>query len=106
MKDEDWQYHFECKEGEFGVLPFLSFSTNAEGIEAERKLDLFTKEVLIPLCVKTKAVVICNPTSACSLGMSFGKAARFLAPTFEGYAAFNFSCSRFFPEPEGFVCFL
>jgi hypothetical protein len=78
---------------EIGVLPFLSFSTDAEGMEAERNLDVFVKEVLIPLCIKTSAVVICTPTKACSLGMSFGKAASFLAPTYEGYSAFEFRLS-------------
>ncbi len=91
----EWQKYIKCSvDGEVGVLPFLSFSTTAEGVEAEQKLDVFTKEVLIPLCIKTSAVVICTPTKACSLGMSFGKAASFLAPTFEGYSLFDSSqCS-------------
>ena len=62
-----------------GVVPFLSFATNGEGMDAERSLDIFTQRVLIPLVVKTNAVVICTPTRACSLGMSFGKAASFLS---------------------------
>jgi hypothetical protein len=86
MKTAEWEEFIECTANrEFGVLPFLSFSTNSEGIKAEQKLDLFTKEVLIPLCIKTNAIVICTPTRACSLGMSFGKAASFLAPTYDGY---------------------
>jgi hypothetical protein len=51
----DWRKYVDC---ENGVLPFLSFSTNSEGIEAERNLDIFTQKVLIPLCVKTNAIVI------------------------------------------------
>jgi hypothetical protein len=88
MKEFDWRKYINCTDGELGVLPFLSFSTNSEGIEAERNLDIFTKDVLIPLCIKTKAIVICTPTRACSLGMSFGKAASFLAPTYERYCVF------------------
>jgi hypothetical protein len=86
MKTAEWEEFIECTANrEFGVLPFLSFSTNSEGIKAEQKLDLFTKEVLIPLCINTNAIVICTPTRACSLGMSFGEAASFLAPTYDGY---------------------
>jgi hypothetical protein len=62
-----------------GVVPFLSFTSLGKGAAAERSLDIFTQRVLIPLVVKTSAVVICTPTRACSLGMSFGKAANFLA---------------------------
>ncbi len=80
----DWRKTVDC---ENGVLPFLSFSTNSEGIEAERNLDIFTQKVLIPLCVKTNAIVICTPTRACSLGMSFGKAANFLASKY-GYRVY------------------
>jgi hypothetical protein len=76
---------------ESGVVPFLSFVGDSEGFDAERKLDIFTQEVLIPLCEKTNAVVICTPTRACSLGMSFGKATNFLALT-RGYCVFTMSC--------------
>jgi hypothetical protein len=85
IEESKWRKYIRCIDGEFGVLPFLSFSTNAGGIEAERNLDIFTKDVLIPLCIKTNAIVICTPTRACSLGMSFGKAASFLTPIYEGY---------------------
>jgi hypothetical protein len=71
-----WQ---ELVDPENGVLPFLSFPNNSEAVDAEQNLDIFTQEVLIPLCVKTNAIVICTPTRACSLGMSFAKAANFLA---------------------------
>ncbi len=40
MKDEDWRSDIKWENGEYGVLPFLSFSTNADGIEAERRLDV------------------------------------------------------------------
>jgi hypothetical protein len=69
---------------EIGVCPFISFSTDVKGLEAEQNLDYFTKEVLIPLCVRTNALVICTPNRTCSLGMSFGKAASFEATKF-GY---------------------
>ena len=89
-KQITWKDVIDC---ENGVLPFLSFSANENGdeengMEAERNLDIFTQEVLMPLCVKTNAIVICTPTKTCSLGMSFGKAASFLAPTF-GYYSFQ-----------------
>jgi hypothetical protein len=87
----DWRKYIDC---ENGVLPFLSFTTNADGMEAERNLDIFTQKVLIPLCVKTNAIVICTPTRACSLGMSFGKAANFLASKY-GYRAFSCFSSGF-----------
>jgi hypothetical protein len=71
-----WREYVDC---EGGVVPFLSFASNEEGMIAERNLDIFTQKVLIPLVVKTNAIVICTPTRACSLGMSFGKAASFLS---------------------------
>jgi hypothetical protein len=70
---------FRCTKHEIGVCPFLSFSTDDEGFEAERNIDYFIMEVLIPLCERTNAVVICTPNRACTLSMSFGKAASFLA---------------------------
>jgi hypothetical protein len=85
IKDLEWQKHIECSaEKEPGVLPFLSLATNSEAIKAEHNLDIFTKEVLIPLCCKTCAIVICQLSQECSLSMSFGRAANFLAPTYEG----------------------
>jgi hypothetical protein len=94
IQNFEWRKYIKFgKDGEMGTFPFLSFLTNAEGIEAERNLDVFVKEVLIPLCIKTSAVVLCTPSKECSLGMSFGKAASFLAPTYEGYSAFEFRLS-------------
>jgi hypothetical protein len=81
IENDEWKEYIDV---ESGVVPFLSFVEDSEGINAERKMDIFTLEVLIPLCEKTNAVVICTPTRACSLGMSFGKAASFLAST-KGY---------------------
>ena len=87
VENGDWKNIIDC---ENEVVPFLSFVNDSEGIDAERNLDVFTLEVLIPLCEKTNAVVICTPTRACSLGMSFGKAANFLAST-NGYHEFTIS---------------
>ena len=86
IEKEAWRtYITDCDDD---VFPFLSFSKDSIGIEAERNIDIFTERVLILLCIKTNAIVVCTPTRACSLGMSFGKAAGFLASTYDGYGAF------------------
>ncbi len=74
----EWKKYVKC---ENGVLPFLSFAKLSDAMEAEHDLDIFTMEVLIPLCERTNAVVICSSSRACSLGMSFARAANFLAST-------------------------
>ncbi|MAJ97152.1 MAG: hypothetical protein CMI56_00870 [Parcubacteria group bacterium] len=53
----------------------LPFRTDEEGIEADRALDIFMRDVIIPLAAQTNAVVIVSPFKSCSMSMSFCKAA-------------------------------
>ena len=67
---------------EQGAVPFLCFQSDEEAIAAEKKIDTFVDHVLMPLVVKTNALVICSPSQTCTLGMRFTLAAKRLAPTF------------------------
>jgi hypothetical protein len=72
---------------EHGPVPCLCFEADEEGVEAEKKIDTFLHDILMPIVIKTNALVLCSASRACTLGMRFAKASQELAS--------NLGCARF-----------
>ena len=53
----------------------MAFNTDDEGLRAERALDMFMRDVVVPLAAKTNAVVLVAPYSCCAMSVAFCKAA-------------------------------
>lgn len=58
----------------FGDRP--SFITKEEANDSYQQLQIFMKDILLPIAVQTKAIIITNGTNADSLAISIGKMAK------------------------------